>query len=143
MQRIVQVLRIDAGRTKVIDALTRRAQLAEWWTRQVSGSGAEGEILRFEFEGDFNPEMSVIEVTRPKRVVWKCASGAERWQGDTFVFELREKGDATILKFVQEYTRHIDEESFGVFNHNWGYYLNSLRLYCETGTGTPFDDGQP
>ena len=143
MQRIVQVLRIDAGRTEVFAALTSRTQLAEWWTRQVSGSGAEGEILRFEFEGDFNPAMAVTEAIRPERLVWKCVSGAERWQDDTFAFELREKGDATILKFVQEYTRQIDEESFGVFNHNWGYYLNSLRLFCETGSGTPFDAKQP
>ena len=26
----------------------------------------------------------------------------------------------------------------GGANFNWGYYLNSLKLLCETGTGTPF-----
>jgi hypothetical protein len=31
-----------------------------------------------------------------------------------------------------------DEESFGVYNFNWAYYLESLRKYCETGTGAPF-----
>ena len=26
----------------------------------------------------------------------------------------------------------------GTYNFNWGYYLQSLKLYCETGMGTPF-----
>jgi hypothetical protein len=39
---------------------------------------------------------------------------------------------------VQEYTNEISDEKFGQFNFNWGYYLYSLRNYCETGKGTPW-----
>ena len=28
--------------------------------------------------------------------------------------------------------------AYGIYNFNWGCYLESLRLYCETGTGKPF-----
>ncbi len=29
----------------------------------------------------------------------------------------------------------------GTANFNWGYYLDSLRLLCETGCGKPFRSG--
>lgn len=28
-------------------------------------------------------------------------------------------------------------------NFNWGYYLDSLRLLCETGHGKPYQSGAP
>ena len=40
--------------------------------------------------------------------------------------------------FRQGYGMELDEESFGTYNFNWGYYLESLLEYCTTGTGKPF-----
>ena len=40
--------------------------------------------------------------------------------------------------FRQEYAQELSDETYGTYNFNWGYYLNSLKLLCETGTGTPF-----
>jgi hypothetical protein len=31
------------------------------------------------------------------------------------------------------------EPRVGSVNFNWGFYLDSLRLYCEEGKGKPFD----
>ena len=47
------------------------------------------------------------------------------------------KGE-TALQFVQQYARELSDETYGTYNFNWGHYLNSLKLLCETGTGTPF-----
>ena len=44
----------------------------------------------------------------------------------------------TLLQFVQEYAQELSDETYGTYNFNWGYYLNSLKLLCETGEGTPF-----
>ena len=38
----------------------------------------------------------------------------------------------------QQYAQELSDETYGTHNFNWGYYLNSLKLYGETGTGTPF-----
>ncbi len=32
----------------------------------------------------------------------------------------------------------LDDDSYGIYNFNWGYYLQSLRLFCTTGVGKPF-----
>jgi hypothetical protein len=42
------------------------------------------------------------------------------------------------MVFHQEYARELDDIAYGTYNFNWGYYLDSLRLYCETGTGKPY-----
>ena len=47
-------------------------------------------------------------------------------------------GSGTLLQFVQEYAQELSDETYGTYNFNWGYYLNSLKLLCETGEGTPF-----
>ena len=35
-------------------------------------------------------------------------------------------------------TRELSDDAYGTYNFNWGYYLESLRLLGETGTGKPF-----
>ncbi len=44
----------------------------------------------------------------------------------------------TKLRFWQEYAVELADDYYGVYNFNWGYYLESLRLLCATGTGKPF-----
>ena len=41
--------------------------------------------------------------------------------------------------FVQVYAQELDDEVYGRYNFNWGYYLGILKQLCETGTGTPFE----
>jgi len=45
----------------------------------------------------------------------------------------------TRVRFWQHYATELDDDSYGIYNFNWGYYLESLRLFCETGTGKPFN----
>jgi hypothetical protein len=44
----------------------------------------------------------------------------------------------TRLRFWQDYAVELDDDAYGIYNFNWGYYLESLRLYCTTGMGQPF-----
>jgi len=38
--------------------------------------------------------------------------------------------------------RELSDDDYGTYNFNWGYYLESLRLFSTTGSGTPFQAGQ-
>ena len=42
------------------------------------------------------------------------------------------------LRFWQEYAVELADDYYGVYNFNWGYYLESLRLLCVTDTGKPY-----
>jgi hypothetical protein len=36
------------------------------------------------------------------------------------------------------HTVELADDCYGVYNLNWGCYLESLRLFCTTGAGKPF-----
>ncbi len=79
---------------------------------------------------------SADEQTRldpPKRVEWRCVGGHANWQDNTFSFALNERKGETLVQFVQEYAQELSDEAYGIYNFNWGYYLNSLKMLCEKG----------
>ena len=41
-------------------------------------------------------------------------------------------------RFWQEYATELADDYYGVYNFNWGYYLESLRQLCVDGVGKPF-----
>jgi hypothetical protein len=70
---------------------------------------------------------------------WRCVSGHGPWKDNTFRFEVVANDDGRArLRFTQDYAVELTDDEFGIYNFNWGYYLESLRLLCVTGTGKPF-----
>ena len=138
MKTIIHAVHIHASPTQVYDALTTAEGLSKWWTTQVAVEPYMGGVIGFTFHGDFHPQMQQT-VLEPHRLVrWTCVGGHPNWQDNTFVFTLEDRKGETALRFVQEYAQELSDEVYGTYNFNWGYYLNSLKLLCETGTGTPF-----
>ena len=77
--------------------------------------------------------------TTGRELEWRCVSGHEPWQDSTFRFQLAALDDGRArLRFWQDYAVELADDYYGVYNFNWGYYLESLRLLCVTGTGKPF-----
>jgi hypothetical protein len=71
-------------------------------------------------------------------------SGHEPWQDGQFRFRIAAaEGGRTRLRFWLEYAVELADDDYGVYNFNWGYYLESLRLLCVTGAGKPFQAGEP
>jgi len=83
--------------------------------------------------------MEITALEPGSLVAWKCVGGHDPWADNTFRFELGDGDRGTRLRFWQQYARELDDDSYGVYNFNWGYYLDSLRLLCETGAGKPFE----
>jgi len=137
MKKIIHYLQIHAAPEKVFDALTTEDGLREWWSTAVDIDQRQ-RLIHFHFAGDFNPDMRVINSQANQLVEWECIAGHGNWQNNTFSFELREVKAETGLMFVQVYAQELTDEVYGTYNYNWGYYLHSLKLFCETGAGTPF-----
>ena len=138
MKTIHHVFEIAAPPGKIFAALTTTEGLSRWWTTKVSAKAEIGAVVDFTFGGDFNPDMRVTELDPSVLVAWECVGGHEPWAENTFRFELEEKGTGTIVRFWQNYARELSDDAYGTYNFNWGYYLESLRLFGETGTGKPF-----
>jgi uncharacterized protein YndB with AHSA1/START domain len=131
---------MDADTKIVWAALTEHGQMAGWWSTLVDAPDANvGTKVRWTFAGDFNPVMETIAVDAPRELVWQCVDGHQPWQDSTFRFRLEALEDGrTRLRFWQDYAVELADDYYGVYNFNWGYYLESLRLLCTSGSGKPF-----
>jgi uncharacterized protein YndB with AHSA1/START domain len=140
MKIIHQVVDVDAGSDKVWWALTEPDGMAGWWSTRLESPPAKvGAVTKWTFAEDFNPEMEITSIDKNAMLVWRCVGGHVPWKDNEFRFELSPIEDGrTRLRFWQEYATELDDDSYGVYNFNWGYYLESLRLLCVTGTGKPF-----
>lgn len=141
MNTIIHTVHIHASRTAVYDALTTEAGVTGWWTTKARLEPGEGGVIQFAFHGDFHPEMRQTRLEPAELVEWRCVGGHDNWQDNAFTFVLREADAETSLRFTQHYARELDDDTYGTYNFNWGYYLNSLKRLCEDGVGTPFSAG--
>lgn len=137
MKKIIHFVRIHAVPEKVYKALTTQDGLSGWWSTVVDVDEIE-RVIHFHFAGDFNPDMKVTRLDANRLVEWSCIGGHDNWKDNSFSFELRNMQGETGLMFVQVYAQELTDEVYGTYNYNWGYYLHSLKLLCETGSGTPF-----
>lgn len=138
MKTIIHTVHIHASREEVYHALTTEEGVTGWWTTKATLNEGEGEIIEFTFVGDFHPHMKQTKLVGGRIVEWHCIDGHPNWRGNTFIFRLRNVEGETSLRFIQEYAQELDDDTYGTYNFNWGYYLNSLKKFCEEGVGTPF-----
>jgi predicted ester cyclase/uncharacterized protein YndB with AHSA1/START domain len=140
MKTILHTVDIEASPPgNVYRALTTREGLSGWWTTRVSADEEVGGIVDFAFSETFNPDMEITALEPPHHVAWRCVGGHEPWHDNTFDFRIEARGDGSILFFRQTYAKELDEENYGRYNFNWGYYLESLRLLVEKGRGKPYN----
>jgi uncharacterized protein YndB with AHSA1/START domain len=143
MKVIHHVFEIDAPPSTVWSALTEPADMARWWSTKVeSPPAAVGVVVRWTFEAGFNPDMEITALDPERELRWRCVGGHDPWKDNTFRFQL----DAidrihTRMRFWQDYAVELSDDAYGVYNFNWGYYMESLRLLCSTGTGKPYQAG--
>ncbi len=139
MKKIIHVLNINKSANQVYEAIATAQGLSSWWSTQVTAEERVGGIVDFKFRGDFNPDMKITTMTPSRELAWECVAGHDKWQDDTFTFKLEEADGTTQLMFTQHYAKEISDLDYGIYNFNWGYYLYSLKEYCETGKGKPFE----
>jgi uncharacterized protein YndB with AHSA1/START domain len=143
MKTIHHVVDIEAEPGAAWSAITEESGLASWWSTQVSAPPpAVGAVISFTFRGDFNPEMQITKLVPGAELAWKCVGGHDNWADSTFRFTLERTGERAMrLRFWQEYATELNDDYYGVYNFNWGYFMESLRAYCVTGKGTPSAPG--
>jgi uncharacterized protein YndB with AHSA1/START domain len=140
MKTIHHVVDIEADPAAVWTALTEHDRMAGWWSTEVEATDAKvGTKVRWTFAGDFNPVMEITETDGSSQLGWRCVGGHGPWQDSTFRFQVTALDDGrSRLRFWQDYAVELADDYYGVYNFNWGYYLESLRLLCATGSGKPF-----
>ena len=138
MPSIKHYLVIKAQPDKVYAALSKTEGLSGWWTTGAKTDGQPGRTAEFIFGEQYYIKMEIKNLQNKKTIEWECLEGDKEWIGTTFLFGLEEKDGNTILRFSHNNWKE-ETDFFASCNFNWGYYLKSLKQYCET--GTPFNNG--
>ena len=140
MPSIKHYLLIKALPEKVYNAITKTKGLCGWWTTGAKTDEHIGGTAEFIFGERYYNKMKITNLLNNEKVEWKCLEGDKEWIDTTFLFELEEKDGGTIVRFSHNNWKE-ETDFFASCNYNWGYYLKSLKQLCETGKGTPFNNG--
>ncbi len=137
LKSIKHLLVIRSSPEKIYKALTTKAGAANWWTSQTKIGSKVGDVNIFNFGETYHNKMKIVKLAPNKSVEWECLEGDKEWIGTLLSFNIEQQENNSILRFA--HSRWQEEtDFFASCNYHWGYYMRSLKLYCETGTGTPF-----
>lgn len=139
MNIIKHYLIINSSPETVYIAISTQDGLSNWWTKETIAESKIGAIIEFKFSVKYHNKMRVTNLQPNKIVEWECVSGDDEWIDTKFKFSLELKDQRTVLRFEHS-DWGMETDFFAHCNYNWGYYLRSLKLYCENGCGMPFAD---
>lgn len=135
MAKALHLIEINVAPEKVSHAFIDLDGVRGWWTQDTEIVSSFPKVFFLKFGSEYQNKMQVVEET-DRKVVWKCIEGADEWVGTTLSWSIEEKSpNKTILRFTHEWREETD--FFASCNTIWGYYMESIRLLCETGKGTP------
>lgn len=137
MFEILHILTIRAEPSIVYRAITEENGIALWWTAQVKVKPEENTIAEFSFGEKYHNKMRITKLEKNRVVEWLVLEGHEEWLETKISFNLEMSGENTIVRFNHGNWRE-KTDFFAHCNYNWAWYLNSLRLYCETGEGLSY-----
>ena len=129
---------IDCKPEKIFEALTTKNGIQGWWTIDTVIEPKIGSTAEFIFGSRYHNKMKITDLQPGKRVAWSCYEGDREWIGTDFTFDLEEKEGETLLRFGQN-NWNAQTDFYAYCNFQWGKYMVSLKNYCETGIGKPFD----
>ena len=133
---------IEESARKVFEAITTQAGLSGWWAQNCDiGAAAVGEKSEFRFDdgaGGMVVKTRVDKLDPGKSLQWSVVDNSKHggWIGTTVDFALSGSDAATKLKFVHAGFPE-DMPGFEQTAGGWQHFLQSLKLYVETGSGTP------
>lgn len=145
MHDIVHELTIAVSPERVYEAVTTRAGLSSWWTANVTATGEIDSEATFGFDDGASVLTMRIDLLEPPELVhWVCTSGPDEWVGTKVAFRIEgiDKNDdgepdgGTLLRFWHG-EWEFEDGLLPRCSFEWAMYLDSLRRYLQSGTGSP------
>jgi uncharacterized protein YndB with AHSA1/START domain len=158
MVDIRHTLVIEAAPHRIFSALTTADGLSAWWTPNTQATAEVGSIAKFPFEGNYVKHMEIVELMQDELVKWLCLEGDKEWIGTSLTFKLVQRGEPALIAAHPEVKGQLAQgtsvvktvllfehkgwkaysASFAECSYTWAIFLRSLKLFCETGKGTPW-----
>jgi DNA-binding transcriptional ArsR family regulator/uncharacterized protein YndB with AHSA1/START domain len=140
--RIEQEIVIQAPRQKVYEALTQDVQ--SWWQYRVAPAGVKSTLqFKPELGGSFTETWdndqgalwgTVYYVNAPEEIRLQGHLGMKGAVNSSYIYQLEEKGEATVLKLSHTASGYIEESWKEMHEHGWQELLGKfLKEYVEQG----------
>lgn len=130
-------LLIKAQAKKVFRAISTTEGVQGWWTTDCHVPEKEGEVAEFNFGDSGGNKMTIVKLEQNRLTSWKCFEGKEEWIDTVISMKLVPDGMATKLVFEHAGWKK-KTDFFKLATGRWKEFLESLKSYCETGTGQPY-----
>jgi len=137
MNAISHLVRISDSPAAVFGALTNDQSIEKWFTESACDEWQTGETVTW--FGD--TVMTISEMTLDHSITFQVKEGSG-WEGTYIRFELEPFEERTLVRFDQTGWQEITDH-FRDCSMSWAYFLESLKLFVETGTGTPESHSPP
>jgi len=136
MPSIEHLNTIKVPASKVYEALTSQEGLAEVWTTELTVKPQEGFTNEFHFGNDID-KMQITKLEPGKWVEWLCVQSDPQWVGTVISFDLSEDKGVTTVVLKHDGWKEVTD-FYRFCNYHWGWFLYSLKNYCEEGVGFPY-----
>lgn len=136
---------ISAQSESVFAAVTTKQGYQGWWTNTCDIDSAIGgySSIRFEKE-NLTEEMcfTTIESIPNNKFVWLCTANNvfPSWVTTTITFAISptRHGCELVFKQSSEDPKWNKHEDYEPSKSGWDFFMDSLKEYCETGSGQPW-----
>ena len=131
MCSIAHLIRINESPANVFVSLTENAAIARWFTETECAGWRKGARVTW-FE---NTIMTISELKQNRLRQFDVEEGSG-WENTLIRFELEAIDNRTLVRLDHVGWRDVSDH-FRDCSMSWAYFLESLKLYLETGKGTP------
>ncbi len=141
--KIEQNLQINAPVETAYKAVASLQGIRGWWSKNSAVSESVGGTHHLHFvkeEQTVSMHFEVKELLANERVVWVCtANDNPAWVDTLLTFELEKSGGGVAFRLLHDNFDQSWEGAppFEATVQGWGVFLNSLKMYCESGNGQP------
>jgi hypothetical protein len=81
--------------------------------------------------------MRIDLFSRPALVHWQCIGGPDEWIETSLAFRIQPHPDGGCTVRFWHGGWEFEDGDLPRVSYQWALSLDSLRRYCETGTGSP------
>ncbi len=142
MAKITNDVQTSASPEALYRAVSTAEGFAGWWCRTSTVDARPGGEAEFRFQHGQVTMRFRFDKLEPNRLVEMPYIGGENsqpWAGTTLRFTIRPSPAGSELLFEHDGWAN-EGGAFGQVQQVWANFVQSLKQYVETGTGTPYDE---
>ena len=147
MENYTHTIQVKTTADKAYDALAHQVPL--WWSEMFEGYSAQiGDAITIRFGEKIYKTMRVKESVPVTKMIWYVEDSLialpelknqTEWIGTTIVWEIQQSEESSQIK-VTHLGLNPDIECYNICSNGWVQFLGSLKLFLETGKGTPYKE---